>query len=162
MAVYIIHTDRTENALAKSPYREYISLLSKSKFPENYDQVFSYPANQENGGFEEEAACFIDPVISFSFHRIHSDDNEERILIRQILSFQYEPHVQESMINEMNQMKKMMRNICIPDAEEYSFQYEISEEEVQMIMNAAVVKENLQKAGITMISLDIAAMAKGW
>ena len=66
------------------------------------------------------------------------------------------------MINEMNQMKKMMRNICIPDAEEYSFQYEISEEEVQAIMNAAVRKENLQKAGIMMISLSIAAMAKGW
>ena len=162
MAVYIIHTDRTENALEKSPYREYISLLNKLNFPENYDQVFSYPANQENGGFEEDSDCFIDPVMSFSFHRIHSGENEERILIRHVLSFHYELHVQESIINDMNRMKEKMKNICIPDAEEYSFQCEISEEEVQMIMNAAVVKENLQKAGITMISLNIAAMAKGW
>ncbi len=162
MAVYIITTQQTSKTAADvHPYNEYIRKLETAQEKGLFNQSFDIDLSP-CALFETDADYFFHPSMKFTFFHIDSGENPERVMIRHCLCFEMDSGAREAVMDGLGNIRDRLNAIYIPDVQEHSVQYEISGCEAKLIMHVCVMTQNVKKAGMALISLDAACMAKGW
>lgn len=162
MAVYIIRTENTSETIEmKEPYREYLQKLKAAEKNGMINQNFVISL-AGCGAFEEDPDYFFDPSMTFAFYRINTDETEEMVMIRHCLHFRLDSCAQEVVLEALNRIRDRMNSLYIPDTLEHDVQYEMNAADAQLIVNVFARREDVKKAGMALISLDIACMARGW
>ena len=162
MAVYIIKTENRSKIIENiHPYREYIQKLDSAEKQGLVNQSFAIDLAGCDA-FEEDPDYFFSPSMTFAFYRINTGETKDRVMIRHCLRFRLDSCAQEAVLDTLNRLRDRMNLLYIPDAEEHDAQYEMSASDAQLIMHVCTPRENVRKAGMALISLDIASMARGW
>lgn len=169
MKVLIINTHNIQHTIKnKEPYKSFLQKYAavEDEDMETKDICINLGGNKAaaDNVFCIDEFYFSNPLCRFSYFNVRDQEKAiDKYLIHHTVDFEFRADNLDAVAAELLDIKRKQQYLYLPEVEEIEILYNIEYGKAVLEINTVISKkESLKQVSMSLISLDIALLAKRW